>query len=72
MHAAEGWRSASAAIRGLEPVRLTTARSALVMILDEQPIAGASETALLSEHALGEDWNTPEEDEAWSHLQPVP
>jgi hypothetical protein len=28
-------------------------------------------TALLSEAALGEDWNRPEEDEAWSHLQRV-
>lgn len=30
-----------------------------------------SETALLSEQALAEDWNRPEEDEAWSHLQQV-
>jgi hypothetical protein len=29
----------------------------------------AAETALLSEQALAEDWNRPEEDEAWSHLQ---
>jgi hypothetical protein len=28
-----------------------------------------SETALLSEHALAQDWNRPEEDEAWAHLQ---
>jgi RimJ/RimL family protein N-acetyltransferase len=27
------------------------------------------EAALLSEAALGEDWNRPEEDAAWSHLQ---
>ena len=58
-------------VRLLKPVRLAEARRALVMILEEQPIAGASETALLSEQALGEDWNRPEEDEAWSHLQPV-
>ena len=31
-----------------------------------------SETALLSEAALAEDWNRPEEDDAWSHLQPAP
>jgi len=24
----------------------------------------------LSEAALAEDWNRPEEDEAWAHLQP--
>jgi hypothetical protein len=28
-----------------------------------------AETALLSESALAEDWNRPEEDEAWAHLQ---
>ena len=28
------------------------------------------DTALLSEVALG-DWNRPEEDEAWAHLQPA-
>lgn len=28
-----------------------------------------SETALLSEQALSIDWNRPEEDIAWSHLQ---
>ena len=27
--------------------------------------------ALLSEAALAEDWNRPEEDEAWSHLSRV-
>jgi hypothetical protein len=56
--------------RLLEPVHLGETRRALVMILEEQPTAGVSETALLSEQALGEDWNRPEEDEAWSHLQP--
>lgn len=30
------------------------------------PIA---ETVLLSEPALAEDWNRPEEDKAWAHLQ---
>lgn len=34
--------------------------------------ASACETALLSEAALARDWNRPEEDEAWSHLQPAP
>jgi uncharacterized protein (DUF433 family) len=27
------------------------------------------ELSLLSEQSLAEDWNRPEEDEAWSHLQ---
>jgi hypothetical protein len=52
-----------------EGVKLPAARRALVMILEEPP--GVSETALLSESALAEDWNRPEEDEAWSHLQQV-
>jgi hypothetical protein len=30
-----------------------------------------SDTALLSELSLAEDWNRPEEDEAWSYLQGV-
>lgn len=37
----------------------------------EQSISVFSETALLSERALAEDWNRPEEDAAWSHLQQV-
>lgn len=58
-------------VRLLEPVRLPAARRALVTILEEGPAAGVSESALLSETALAEDWNRPEEDEAWAHLQRV-
>ena len=58
-------------VRLLEPVRLAESRRALVTILEEQAPAGVSETALLSEPALGEDWNRSEEDEAWAHLQPA-
>ena len=53
----------------LEPVEAGPSRRALVVILDE-PGMPANETALLSERAL-EDWNRPEEDMAWSHLQPA-
>jgi hypothetical protein len=56
----------------LESVRLPEARRAIVTILEEEPLTKVSETALLSEQSLAEDWNRPEEDEAWSHLQPVP
>lgn len=55
-------------IHFLNPIRLPAPRRALVVILDEEP-SGYSETALLSEAALAEDWNRPEEDEAWSFLQ---
>ncbi len=58
-------------VRLLEPVQLPAARRALVTILEERPAAGIAESALLSEAALAEDWNRPEEDEAWSHLQQV-
>jgi hypothetical protein len=53
----------------LEPISLLGARWALVTILEEEPGASMHETALLSEAALAEDWNRPEEDAAWSHLQ---
>jgi hypothetical protein len=57
-------------VRLLEAVRLPASRRALVTILEDELPARAdeAETALLSEPALG-DWNRPEEDEAWSHLQ---
>lgn len=59
-------------VRLLEEVRLPAARRALVTILEEAPRRDQSETALLSEPALAKDWERPEEDEAWSHLQPEP
>jgi hypothetical protein len=54
----------------LEAIELTGPRRALVTILEEEPAQVAHETALLSEAALAEDWNRPEEDAAWSYLQP--
>lgn len=57
------------AVRLLEPVHLPAARRALVTILEEEPALAADETALLSEAAHAADWNRPEEDAAWSHLQ---
>jgi hypothetical protein len=56
-------------VRLLESVSLPARRRALVTILEEEPSTGASENALLSEASLAEDWNRPEEDEAWSHLR---
>jgi hypothetical protein len=56
-------------VRLLESINLPAARRALVTILEEEPATSISETALLSESALAEDWNKPEEDTAWSHLQ---
>jgi len=56
-------------VRLLESVNLPVGRRALVTILEEDPVTAIYETALLTEQALAEDWNRPEEDAAWSHLQ---
>ena len=48
-------------------VKFPARRRAILTILDE-PIHVA-ETALLSQSALAEDWDRPEEDRAWAHLQ---
>ena len=56
------------AVRLLEPLRLDRRHRALVTILADEP-SEAHETALLSEASLGADWNRPEEEAAWSHLQ---
>lgn len=61
----------SGGVRLLEEVRLSTARRALVTILEDEPAVYANETALLSEKALAQDWQRPEEDAAWSYLQPA-
>ena len=55
-------------VRLREAIELMTPHRALVTILDETPQRPLEETALLSEPALGEDWNKFEEDAAWSHL----
>jgi hypothetical protein len=61
---------ASGHVRLLGEVRVDAPRRALVMVLDE-PAALPAETALLAEPALAADWSRPEEDAAWSHLQPA-
>jgi hypothetical protein len=52
----------------IQPVKPDPGVQLLVTVLNK-PQINVSETALLSEQALAEDWNRPEEDEAWSHLQ---
>ena len=56
-------------LRLKETVRLAAPRRAVVTIFDEDRAGQVDEAALLSEPALAEDWNRPEEDAAWSHLQ---
>jgi hypothetical protein len=58
----------SGEVRLIEPVHVESPRRALVTILEEAPTV--HDTALLSETALGEDWNHAEEAAAWAHLQP--
>ena len=55
-------------IRLKEPIDLNTPCRAIVTILDEK-VEIIPETTLLSEASLSKDWNRPEEDKAWSHLQ---
>lgn len=59
-------------VRLLQPIALPVMRRALVTILDDEPEPSALETAMMSEPALAVDWNTPEEDAAWSHLAQLP
>jgi len=54
-------------VRLHEPLRLSVARRALVIILEDR--TSTAETALLSERALAADWDRVEEDAAWAHLQ---
>ena len=59
-------------IRLLERVEVARTQRALVTILEEEPAPDVVDIARLSESVLAEDWNRPEEDVAWSHLQQGP
>jgi hypothetical protein len=61
---------ATGRVRLLGNVRVDAPRRALVTVLDE-PATIPGEAALLAEPALAADWSRPEEDAAWSHLQPA-
>ena len=56
-------------VKLLQKISLPSPRRALVTILEDEPANSIQETALLSEEALSANWNRPEEDSAWSHLQ---
>ena len=55
-------------VRLLGDIQVAGPRRALVTVLEE-PAAIPGEAAFLAEPALA-DWSRPEEDAAWSHLQP--
>ncbi len=61
---------ATGRVRLLGELRVDAPRRALVTVLDE-PADIPGEAALLAEAALAADWSRPEEDAAWSHLQPA-
>ncbi len=50
----------------INPIHLMHSCRAIVTIIEEPDI---SDTSLLSQPALAHDWDRPEEDAAWSHLQ---
>ena len=56
-------------VRLLKSLELSRACRALVTVLDERPVPPVAGNTFLSEPALTEDWNRPDEDEAWAHLQ---
>lgn len=58
--------------RVLEPVQWPKHRRVLITILNEEPSDELDNLALMSEVALARDWDSPEEDEAWSHLAQLP
>lgn len=70
IHTIEAIIDENGCVRPLEVIPKGASRRALVTILDEPPF-GSSECAELSEAALAEDWLRPEEEAAWSHLQPA-
>ncbi len=57
-------------LRLREKMRFSRARRVLVTFLDDDSDATESQnSSILSESTLSTDWNRPEEDEAWQHLQ---
>jgi hypothetical protein len=68
MRAIEAVVGVDGLVRLKEEIRLASPRRAIVTILDDEALT-IDETALLSEQALAVDWDRPEEDEAWLHLQ---
>lgn len=60
---------ASGKVRLLGELHVVGSCRALVTVLEE-PAVVPGEAALLAEAALAIDWSRPEEDAAWSHLQP--
>lgn len=52
----------------LEKIKIKGTHRAIITIFDET-LEEKNVTAFLSEKSLAEDWDRPEEDKAWKHLQ---
>ncbi|MBI2926627.1 MAG: hypothetical protein HYY24_13105 [Verrucomicrobia bacterium] len=71
LHTVEATVEPSGEVHLLKPLKLGKPAKAIVTVLVEEADAWTlEEMALLSEPSLAEDWSRPEEDSAWSHLQP--
>ncbi|MFA7173105.1 MAG: hypothetical protein WC340_06780 [Kiritimatiellia bacterium] len=66
LHSVEATIEANGKVRLTKPVHLKHACRAIVTIFMKPEVP---EISLLSEQSLAADWDTPEEDNAWSHLQ---
>ena len=55
-------------LRELPPEKLAVVLDFVSYLAERQSLSEGMVTALLSEPSLRKDWDTPEEDEAWSHL----
>jgi len=66
LKAVEATIEANGKIHLLEPIHVAHSCRAIITIIEEPEIP---DTALLSQHSLAHDWERPEEDVAWSHLQ---
>ena len=55
----------------LEDVQLPRSRQVILTILDDEPTDDLINLAVLSESALAEDWERPEEDESMVTLSPA-
>jgi hypothetical protein len=72
LQAIEGVIDQDGKLRILGKVNLPKSRRVIITILDEEPSDEVIDLALLSKSALAQDWERPEEDEAWSHLPQLP
>jgi hypothetical protein len=70
-HVVEALIAPDGRVMPLVPIVVDKPRRALITVLDEAPQVAADHPALLSSASLARDWDRPEEDAAWSHLQPA-